>query len=67
MMLGSVKRNFKYLTIPTFILLYNRLLGLIFIIARLFGHHIDKNSSGDEIANVNFYAVRPISYLSSLK
>jgi len=22
-------------------------------------HNIDKNSSGDEIANVNFYAVRP--------
>jgi len=30
----------------------------------------NKNSSGDEIANVNFYAVRPVcpgSYLSSLK
>jgi len=23
------------------------------------GRHINKNSSGDEIANVNFYAVRP--------
>ena len=27
----------------------------------------DKNSSGDEIANVNFYAVRPGSYPNSLK
>jgi len=27
----------------------------------------DKNSSGDEIANVNFYAVRPGSYWNSLK
>ena len=27
----------------------------------------DKNSSGDEIANVNFYAVRPRSYRNSLK
>jgi len=27
----------------------------------------DKNSSGDEIANVNFYAVRPGSYRNSLK
>jgi len=26
-----------------------------------------KNSSGDEIANVNFYAVRPGSYRNSLK
>jgi len=26
-----------------------------------------KNSSGDEIANVNFYAVRPGSYPNSLK
>ena len=28
---------------------------------------IYKNSSGDEIANVNFYAVRPGSYPNSLK
>jgi len=28
---------------------------------------LDKNSSGDEIANVNFYAVRPGSYMNSLK
>ena len=28
---------------------------------------IDKNSSGDEIANVNFYAVRPGNYRNSLK
>jgi len=27
----------------------------------------NKNSSGDEIANVNFYAVRPRSYPNSLK
>jgi len=27
----------------------------------------NKNSSGDEIANVNFYAVRPGSYPNSLK
>jgi len=27
----------------------------------------DNNSSGDEIANVNFYAVRPGSYPNSLK
>jgi len=27
----------------------------------------NKNSSGDEIANVNFYAVRPESYPNSLK
>jgi len=27
----------------------------------------DKNSSGDEIANVNFYAVRPVRYPNSLK
>jgi len=27
----------------------------------------NKNSSGDEIANVNFYAVRPGSYRNSLK
>ena len=27
----------------------------------------DKNSSGDEIANVNFYAVRPGSYPNSPK
>jgi len=26
-----------------------------------------KNSSGDEIANVNFYAMRPGSYRNSLK
>jgi len=26
-----------------------------------------KNSSGDEIANVNFYAVRPERYANSLK
>ena len=32
-------------------------------------HHINanKNSSGDEKANVNFYAVRPRSYPNSLK
>ena len=29
--------------------------------------HRDKNSSGDEIANVNFYAVRTGSYANSLK
>ena len=28
-----------------------------------FFHRANKNSSGDEIANVNFYAVRPGSYL----
>ena len=28
---------------------------------------VDKNSSGDEIANVNFYAVRPESYPNSLR
>jgi len=27
----------------------------------------NKNSSGDEIANVNFYAMRPGSYRNSLK
>ena len=27
----------------------------------------NKNSSGDELANVNFYAVRPGNYLNSLK
>ena len=27
----------------------------------------NKNSSGDEISNVNFYAVRPGSYRNSLK
>jgi len=27
----------------------------------------NKNSSGDEIANVNFYAVHPRSYRNSLK
>jgi len=27
----------------------------------------NKNSSGDEIANVKFYAVRPGSYRNSLK
>ena len=27
----------------------------------------DKNSAGDEIANVNFYAVRPGRYTNSLK
>ena len=27
----------------------------------------NKNSSGDETANVNFYAVRPGSYPNSLK
>ena len=27
----------------------------------------NKNSSGDELANVNFYAVRPGSYSNSLK
>jgi len=29
--------------------------------------YLNKNSSGDEIANVNFYAVRPGSYRNSLK
>jgi len=29
--------------------------------------HTDKNSSGDEMANLNFYAVRPGSYPNSLK
>jgi len=38
-MLGLIKCNFKYLTTPTFILLYT---GLILIIAPLFGHHIEK-------------------------
>ena len=28
---------------------------------------INKNSSGDEIANMNFYAVRPGNYPNSLK
>jgi len=28
---------------------------------------LHKNSSGDEIANVNFYAVRPGSYRNALK
>jgi len=28
---------------------------------------VNKNSSGDEIANVNFYAVHPGSYANSLK
>ena len=28
---------------------------------------VNKNSSGDEIANVNFYAVRPGSYRNLLK
>jgi len=31
------------------------------------GDRLYKNSSGDEIANVNFYAVRPGSYWNSLK
>jgi len=30
-------------------------------------HNNDKNSPEDEIANVNFYAVRPGSYPNSLK
>ena len=32
-----------------------------------YGHQVDKNSSGDEIANVNIYAVRPESYPNSMK
>jgi len=39
MMLGVIKRNFKYLTIPTYTTAW---LGLILIIAPLFGHHIEK-------------------------
>jgi len=34
---------------------------------RMDGVWRDKNSSGDEIANVNFYAVRSGSYWNSLK
>ena len=36
--------------------------------SELFGiqPNTDKNSSGDEIANVNFYTVRPGSYRKSL-
>jgi len=38
------------------------------IILNIYSHSIAyKNSSGDEIANVNFYAVRPGSYPNSLK
>ena len=33
----------------------------------IIGVKIDKNSSKDEIVNVNFYAVRPGSYPNSLK
>ena len=43
MMLGIIKRNFKHLTVPTFVLLYAIvLLGHISIIALLCGYHINK-------------------------
>ena len=52
-MLGIIKRNFKHLTAPTFVLLYTmvRMLNHISIIALLRGHPYNKNSSGsgDEI------------------
>jgi len=35
--------------------------------ARHYHYYYYRNSSGDEIANVNFYAVRPGSYPNSLK
>jgi len=41
--------------------------GGIFTNLLLSIRNFDKNSSGDEIANVNFYAVRPGSYPNSLK
>jgi len=74
-----LKRTLSYITMILFLYSYvaklrNQIKSWNFILFYLFLYKkftvklkVNKNSSGDEIANVNFYAVRPRSYRNSLK